>query len=90
MRIHEITAGNRVLMSLHDFGYEASLNSLESALYIKQQLKKLESTSLYQGAVKQLIEPIYPLAQFILTMHWEEPDTDIDHLKSLANQILSH
>lgn len=77
-------------MSLHDFGYENSLQSLESAVYMKQQLKKLESTSLYQGAVKQLIEPIHPLAQFIMTMYWEEPDADIDHLKSLANQILSH
>jgi hypothetical protein len=88
VRINEIIDDNMVLMSLYDLDYQNTLESLKSALYMKEQLQKLESNTLYNGAVKQLLEPIYPLARFIVSVEWIDPDPDMQQLKRISQSLL--
>jgi len=88
MRICEILASNKAIVDLQQLSYSDLLKSLENAVKMKRNLKWIRSPQIVSAAEKML-EPLYPNAEFLINMSWDEVDPDLEKLVSLAQEFLA-
>lgn len=88
MRICEILASNKAILDLQQLSYSDLLKSLENAVKMKRNLKWIRSPQI-ASAVENMLAPLYPNAEFLINMPWEEVDPDLEKLVSLAQEFLA-